>query len=81
LCLEQFRNSSTISINRTFAGKNLVIIFFNPKKLEYGRYRIIKAILNSRDLALKEPQRIVISRKSILKLPSNKVNSLKIILG
>jgi len=81
LCLEQFTDSLKITINRTFAGRNLAITFFNPKKLEYGRYRIIKATLNSQDLALKEPQRIVIKRSAILKLPSNKINSLKIVLG
>ncbi len=81
LCLGQFKDTSAISINRNFAGRILEIKFFNPKKLEYGRYRIIKARLNSQDLTFQESQYIVINSRRILSLPSDRINSLKIVLG
>jgi len=81
LCAEQFKHSSNISINRIFAGRNLNINFSNPKRLGYGRYKIIKASLNAQNLILKESPYIVINRRTILELPSNKLNTLNIVLG
>lgn len=81
LSLEQFKNSGAIAINRTFCQRSLRVNFSNHRKLGYGRYKITKASLNSWDLPLKEPQRVIITKKSILQLPSDKINSLDIVLG
>jgi cellobiose phosphorylase len=81
LMAEQFELKTTISINRSFAGKNLCINFSNPKKLAYPKYRIIQASLNYQNLALKESQQLLISRKTILKLAQGKLNMLNILLG
>lgn len=81
LCAEQFKGTSTITINRVFAGRHLQVNFSCPKKLKVDRYKIIKASLNACDLALKEPGRIVIKRKTILHLSAERVNRLNIVLG
>lgn len=65
LVAEQFKDSSNLSIVRIFAGKTLRINFSNPKKLDYGKYRIVKASLNSHILSAKDPQAILIKRKTI----------------
>lgn len=81
LAPEQFKHCSTISITRIFAARIIEISFFNPEKLNYGRYEIIKASLNSKNLECKESPRLAISRKTILGLPSDKINKLNITLG
>jgi len=81
LVFEQFKDISNLSINRIFASKNLKINFSNPKKLNYGRYRIIKVSLNSKELPFKESQAVTINRKIILGLSSDRINTLNIILG
>jgi cellobiose phosphorylase len=81
LCREQFNNTRVLHIKRTFAGRCLEIKFFNPKKLDYGRYKIIRTTINSRHLPLKDSPAILISRKTILSLPANKINKLDIHLG
>jgi cellobiose phosphorylase len=78
---EQFKNSSTISINRVFAGRRLRINFSNPRKLDHTRYRIVKAALDSEELVVRDAKRLTISRKTILSLPQNKLNSILITLG
>jgi cellobiose phosphorylase len=65
LVAEQFKDSSNLGIVRTFAGKTLRINFSNPKKLDYGKYRIVKATLNSHILSANDPQAILIERKTI----------------
>jgi len=81
LCAEHFKNTSTITISRVFAGRHLQVNFSHPKRLKEDRYKIIKASLNARDLALKEPGRIVIKRKTLLHLSAERVNRLNIVLG
>lgn len=81
LCAEQFKSTSTITINRIFLGKPLKINFSNPKKLEWGKYKIIKASLNSHQLSLKDLCRIIIPRRSILALSSDTLNRINIVLG
>ena len=81
LCLEQFKQANTIGIERSFANRRLRINFSNPKKLEYGKYKIIKVSLNSRILPVTDVQRIIIDRKTIFNLPSNRINTINIILG
>ncbi len=80
LISEQFKYSSTVTINRVFADRTLEVNFSNPKKLDYGKYRIISAKLNSHNLT-PVPQSIIISRKAILKLSPNRKNSLNIVFG
>jgi len=78
---EQFKRSSTLIIERVFAGRRLQIKFFNPEKLGYARYKIIKASLNSRSLPLKYPDRIIIKRKILLGLTLTRTHTLVITLG
>ncbi len=81
LCAAQFKGTATITINRVFAGRQLQVNFSCPKKTNPDRYKIIKVILNACDLAVKDPQRIMIKRKIILNLSAQKINILNIVLG
>lgn len=81
LCSEQFKDKRDISIRRVFAGRYLQVNFSNPKKLTFGKYKIIKVSLDSCDLPLVESQYVVIARKSILRLSQNRINTLNITLG
>jgi len=81
LSREQFKNSPTISINRSFAGRNFRIIFSNPKKLGFGKYRLTRATLDQQNLALNNTERIIMPRKALLKLSSNRLHTIHIFLG
>jgi len=81
LTSEQFKDAAKLSINRNFSGRRFQINFFNPKKLEFGKYKIRRATLNSKNLSIENPCEIVISRKTIRALSSNKPNTINIILG
>jgi len=81
LCLEQFKGNNTLSIFRSFAGRQLQIDFSNPKKLEYGEYKIVKVKLNSSNLLFKPASSVIIDKKTLLKFSPSKINTLNIILG
>jgi cellobiose phosphorylase len=81
LVKEQFRSSPKISITRDFSGRSLMINFINPRKLEYGKYKIIGLKINSARLDVDKESRLVISRKIILSLPVNKINTIDVILS
>jgi cellobiose phosphorylase len=78
---EQFKDSSSISIKRNFCGRTLRIKFLNPRKLGYSEYKIIKVNLNYQNLPVNKSGYVVISRKIILTLPQNRINSLSITLA
>lgn len=81
LAKEQFSGSSKISITRDFAGRHLRINFINPRRLEYGRYKIMGLKINSAQLTVNKESNLVLSRKIILSLPANKVNIINVLLG
>ena len=81
LSAEQFKYSKSISIERNFSGRRMAIKFSNPKKLGYGKYKILKANLNGESLMLESGDKIIIGRKAMLGLSINKMHTLNIILG
>ena len=81
LSAEQFKYSKSISIERNFSGRRMAIKFSNPKKLGYGKYKILKANLNGESLMLESGDKIIIGRKAILGLSINKMHTLNIVLG
>lgn len=81
LCAEQFKDSLTISISRIFSGKHIQVNFSNPKRLSFAKYKIIKATLNGRKIAIDNSKLILINRSIILKLSSERTNIINIVLG
>jgi cellobiose phosphorylase len=81
LCLKQFKQGEKIWIERSFANRRLRINFSNPKKLEYGKYKITRVSLNSRLLPTASGKSVSISREVILNLPPRKINTIDILLG
>ncbi|MFA5403124.1 MAG: cellobiose phosphorylase [Candidatus Omnitrophota bacterium] len=74
----QFGENPTLSITRSFSGAKVQVNISNPKRLDYGEYRILKASLNSKPLALVDPQRIRIKRKA---LTGKTQNIISILIG
>ncbi len=81
LLREQFKFSNKLSISRVFAGRKLKIIFINPKRIEWGKYRIKSFMLNSKFFSTDEAPQIVIPREVILSLPKEKLNIIEVHLG
>ena len=77
----QFKNASVLRIRRNFCARPLEVSFFNPKRLGYPRYRILKAELNSRVLSVPKASRMLIKRSIIRNLSPRKINKLHIHLG
>jgi cellobiose phosphorylase len=78
---EQFKSVDKISIRRVFAARGLKIIFSNPKRLEWGKYRIKCFRLNTEQVPIEENTRVVISREVITSLSPNKLNIIEVLLG
>jgi len=76
-----FRKSASISIERIFAGRRIKIVFLNPARLDFGKYRIAKVLLNSENLAIDKSRYLIITREVILDLPANKLNLLEVHLN
>lgn len=81
LSAEQFKKSLNIGINRFFAGRRIRVNFYNPERLDFGKYKITHASLNAQELFVKPSPSIIISRKTLLRLPAGKTNILNILLG
>jgi len=78
---EQFKSVNKLSITRVFAARRLKIIFLNPKRLKWGKYRIKRFMLNAEQIPVEENTRVVISREVIISLPRNKLNIIEVYLG
>jgi len=81
LSAELFHKNASISIERNFAGRRIKIVFLNPSKLDFGRYRITKVRLNSENLSIDKSRYLIITREVILSLPANKLNLIEIHLN
>jgi cellobiose phosphorylase len=81
LSAEHFHKNSSISIERVFAGRRIMVKFLNPGKLAYGKYKIVKACLNLSNLPIDKRSYLVFSREVILGLPAHKLNLIEIHLG
>jgi len=78
---EQFKTVKQLSISRIFAGRRLKIVFFNPKRLESGRYSIKGFSLNSEPIPVEQEAQVVVSREVIISLPKDKLNLIEVYLG
>ncbi|MDD5432946.1 MAG: cellobiose phosphorylase [Candidatus Omnitrophica bacterium] len=78
---EQLRNNESISISRVFAGRNLQVKFIVASRNSNNMFKIIKASLNSLPIRQTSDYSILIDRKSILKLPQNKLHKIEVVLG
>ena len=81
LSSEQFKSTDNLSITRIFAGRKLKIIFFNPKRISAGKYRIQSFLLNAEQIPVEDNAWVVISRKVIISLPKDKLNIIRVSLG
>ena len=77
----QFKDTTVLRIRRNFCARPLEVSFFNPQRLGYPRYKIVKVELNSRPLPSPHAPRMLIKRNIILRLPLGKINKLNIYLG
>jgi len=77
----QFKETQVLRIRRNFCSRPLEVSFFNPRRLGYPRYKIIKAELNLRPLSSSNASRMLIKRNVILRLSPGKINKLNIHLG
>ena len=77
LTKEQFAKSTKISIQTHFAGRKINVKYINPKKLDYGKYKIGRIIING-----KVAGKPLIKRKGFLKLTSkNSSNTINVYLN
>ena len=75
LVKKQFKKSKKISINTYFAGRRIKVNYINPKRLDYGKYKVTRVTINGR-VASKES----LKRKPFLKLTSPANNTINVYL-
>jgi cellobiose phosphorylase len=81
LSSEQFKSVNKLSITRVFAARRLKVTFLNPKRLDAGKYRIERLMLNAEQIPVEEHTRVFISREVIINLPKDKLNIIEVYLG
>ncbi|MFH0917927.1 MAG: cellobiose phosphorylase, partial [Candidatus Omnitrophota bacterium] len=81
LSSEQFKSVKALSITRIFANRRLKVVFWNPARLEGGKYRIQRLRLNAEWIPVEKKAWVIISKEVILSLPKNKLNIIEVHLG
>lgn len=79
LVREQFDSEGTAVLQLSFAGKKFKVVVENKQGLDYGMYRLVGAVCNSKEL-LVENNKAVIGAEEIMKLNLD-VNEIIITLG
>ncbi len=82
LTAAQFKHSRVISLKTYFAGKNIRVKYINPRKKEFGKYRLEKVSFNGEVINgnIKEPF-LLIKREDFLRLAQNEENIIEVILN
>lgn len=70
LTAEQFDETGTASVQLTFAGKEFTVTYINSEHKEYGNYITGSATCNQEYLKIDSPNYTVLSRETIIALPS-----------
>ncbi|MBU1923113.1 MAG: cellobiose phosphorylase [Candidatus Omnitrophica bacterium] len=78
LSTEHFCKSSSISIERIFAGRRIKVKFINLGKIAYGKYKIVRVLLNSENLPVDHSRYLIITREVILDLSNKELNLIEI---
>ncbi|MCK9571931.1 MAG: cellobiose phosphorylase [Candidatus Omnitrophica bacterium] len=82
LSAEQFSDVSKISIQRVFAGRQIRVNFFNPRRLKFGKYKIIRVLLDQQRLpVVSDKAKVVFTRELILALSASQLHTFDIHLG
>ena len=76
LTKEQFTKFKKISVNTYFAGRRITINYINPKKLDYGKYKISEIAINGKIVAS-----VPIKRNIFLKFSSKSSNIINVYLS
>lgn len=70
LTAEQFDETGTASVQLTFAGKEFTVTYINSEHKECGNYITGSATCNQEYLKIDSPNYIMLSRETIIALPS-----------
>ena len=70
LTAEQFDETGTASVQLTFAGKEFTVTYINSEHKEYGNYITGSATCNQEYLKIDSPKYTMLSRETIIALPS-----------
>ena len=83
LVQKQFGKKQTLSIHCNFLERPLKINFNNPKKLDWGKYKIVSIQINKKTITeLKPPaQSITIKKENFLKCCNKQNNTIEVLLG
>lgn len=68
---EQFDEAGTASVCLTFAGRELEVVYHNPQRLDYGRYKLAAASCNGEALE-KRGNTALLSRARLSALPKGR---------
>ncbi len=81
LVREHFKDSGVITLKRIFAGRRLSISFHNPKKADWPDYRIQRASLNGKELAIPDAGSLLIKRLLLEGIEEDKETAIDLYLG
>jgi len=78
-----FEGSKTIKAHANFAGKRIELIYNNPKRLDWGKYRIEKILVNGKvpTTQIRSKTEVLIERSHLLGLAKNSAVKIEVLLA
>ena len=73
LVKEQFGKSGKVSVSAGFAGKRILVNYYNPGKLDYGEYKIGNISINNKSV-----KELPVKREEFLNLAEKPVNAIDV---
>jgi len=73
LVKEQFGKSGKVSVSAGFAGKRIIVNYYNPGKLDYGEYKIGNISINNKSV-----KELPVKREEFLNLAEKPVNAIDV---
>ncbi|MBM3244869.1 MAG: cellobiose phosphorylase [Candidatus Omnitrophica bacterium] len=81
LAAAQFKNKTSISIKTVFAARPIEVVFINPKRADFGKYRIQELTVNGKPIVQKlDSRKFLIKRNIFLSLCNNPLNKIEVFL-
>ena len=73
LVKEQFGKSGKVSVSAGFAGKRIMVNYYNPEKLDYGEYKIGNVSINDKSVST-----MPVKREEFLNLAEKPLNTIDV---
>lgn len=77
----QFDKNGEASVRMEFAGRKFKVHFLNPQGLDYGEYKIMRAVCNGESLKRISDGKVCLCKEKMKALDANSLHQINVVLG